>query len=123
MLENAYYSVISPEGCAAILWKDGKRAAEAAEALKITARDLETLGVVDRVIPEPEGGAHVDPLAMALSLKEVLVEEYRKLKALSTEALLEQRYQKFRQFGKVASLGGEMAEETVPPKVASGGGC
>lgn len=107
MLENSYYSVISPEGCATILWKDDKkddkRAAEAAEALKITARDLEKLGVVDRVIPEPEGGAHVDPLAMALKLKEVLVEECRELKNLSTEALLDQRYQKFRQFGSFAT--------------------
>ena len=100
ILDNAYYSVISPEGCAAILWKDGKRAAEAAEALKITAGDLNDLGVVDRVIEEPEGGAHVDPLAMALRLKEVLVEECRKLMALSTEDLLERRYQKFRAFGE-----------------------
>ncbi len=124
MLENAYYSVISPEGCAAILWKDGKRAAEAAEALKITAGDLKGLGVIDRVISEPEGGAHVDPLSMALRLKEVLTEEYQKLRALSMEELLEKRYEKFRRFGEFTSTNGSpaTASEDPPEPVASVGG-
>lgn len=123
MLENAYYSVISPEGCAAILWKDGKRAAEAAEALKITARDLERLGVIDRVIEEPEGGAHVDPLTMALRLKEVLIEECKKLKSLGLDELLERRYQKFRQFGTVGYAGDQPAcDEEKPPGRTAGAG-
>lgn len=114
MLENAYYSVISPEGCAAILWKDGKRAAEAAEALKITAGDLAKLGVIDRVIEEPEGGAHVDPLAMALKLKEVLIEESQKLKTLPVEELLERRYEKFRCYGEFATAGAVEAGSEPP---------
>ena len=104
MLDNAYYSVISPEGCAAILWKDGKRAPEAAEALKITAQDLQELGIIDRIVEEPEGGAHVDPLSMALRLKEALAEECQRLMALPTEELLERRYQKFRQVGSYDSV-------------------
>ncbi len=100
MLENSYYSVISPEGCAAILWKDGKRAPEAAEALKITAGHLKQLGVIDEVIPEPEGGAHVDPLSMALKLKETLVTEVQQLQTIAIDDLLERRYQKFRNFGE-----------------------
>ncbi len=116
MLENAYYSVISPEGCAAILWKDGKRAAEAAEALKITAGDLNKLGVIDRVVKEPEGGAHVDPLAMALSLKEALIEELQRLRSLSIEDLLEQRYEKFRRFGEFVS-----SEEAIESFQAAAG--
>ena len=121
MLENAYYSVISPEGCAAILWGDGKRAAEAAAALKITAQDLMTLGVIDGVIPEPEGGAHVDPLCMALRVKEALITELQKLQALPIEELLEQRYQKFRGFGEysLASESGSQ-DESSTAQAASG---
>src|SRR5205085_9127003 len=72
ILENAYYSVISPEGCAAILWKDRAAASKAAEALKITARDLHELGLVDEIVPEPLGGAHNDPAATAQPLKQHL---------------------------------------------------
>ena len=120
MLENAYYSVISPEGCAAILWKDGKRAPEAAEALKITANHLKTLGVIDEVVGEPEGGAHVDPLTMALTVKETLIKELRQLQAIPIEDLLEQRYQKFRSFGEFTTVGAPPKEE-ASPLVASGG--
>ena len=100
ILENAYYSVISPEGCAAILWKDRKAAPQAAAALRITATDLHQLGLVDEVVPEPLGGAHHDPAATALVLREVLLRNLRELGALSVEARLEQRYAKFRAFGR-----------------------
>lgn len=99
MMENAYYSVISPEGCAAILWKHRQHAPEAAEAMKITAAELEKLGVVDEVIPEPLGGAHHDHAAAAASLKPVLVRHLRALQHLSPGELLTGRYAKFRKFG------------------------
>jgi acetyl-CoA carboxylase carboxyl transferase subunit alpha len=99
ILENAYYSVISPEGCAAILWKDRSAAAKAAEALKITARDLRGLGLVDDVVPEPLGGAHNDPAAIAATLREYLVRHLEAVLALAPEERLKQRYAKFRAFG------------------------
>ena len=98
MLEHSYYSVISPEGCAAILWKDLAAASKAAEALKITADDLGKLGLVDGVILEPVGGAHNDPDGMARLLKERLIEEFAALDKLSPAARLRQRYQKFRAY-------------------------
>jgi acetyl-CoA carboxylase carboxyl transferase subunit alpha len=100
MLENAYYSVISPEGCAAILWKHRKHAPEAAEAMKLVAPDLMELGLIDGVIPEPVGGAHHDHAAMAVSFRERISKELDHLCSLSTEKLLEQRYDKFRKFGE-----------------------
>ena len=100
MMENAYYSVISPEGCAAILWKHRKHGPEAAEAMKISAPDLAGLGLVDEVIPEPVGGAHHDHAAAAASLAAVVVKQLDELTALSTEDLLEQRYQKYRAAGQ-----------------------
>jgi acetyl-CoA carboxylase carboxyl transferase subunit alpha len=99
ILENAYYSVISPEGCAAILWKDRTAAAKAAEALKITAKDLLELGLVDKIIPEPIGGAHNDPAAAAKTLKEQLVKQLKQLESLSTTERLRERYAKFRAYG------------------------
>lgn len=99
MLENAYYSVISPEGCAAILWKHRKHAPEAAEAMKLVAPDLMKLGLIDDVIAEPTGGAHHDHQATADSFQEVVLRHLGQLKALSTEALLDARYAKFRAFG------------------------
>jgi acetyl-CoA carboxylase carboxyl transferase subunit alpha len=104
MMENAYYSVISPEGCAAILWKHRQHAPEAAEAMKITAGELERLGVVDEVIPEPIGGAHHDHAAAASALKTAVVRHLRSLQHLSPGELLAGRYAKFRKFG---ALGGE----------------
>jgi len=101
ILENAYYSVISPEGCAAILWKDRAAAAKAAEALKITAKDLHSLGLVDEIIPEPLGGAHNDPAATAATLKTHLLKHLKELDALSTSDRLRQRYEKFRRHGQV----------------------
>jgi acetyl-CoA carboxylase carboxyl transferase subunit alpha len=101
MLEHAYYSVISPEGCAGILWKVATETTKpmAAEALRLTSRDLARLGVIDDVIPEPLGGAHRDHREMANTLKTYLLRYLRELRSLSTEALLEARYQKFRRMG------------------------
>lgn len=100
MLENAYYSVISPEGCAAILWKHRKHAPEAAEAMKLAAPDLLKLGLVDGVIPEPTGGAHHDHAATAKSLGEAITSNLEALEKLSTQELLDSRYAKFRAFGE-----------------------
>ncbi|MCX6886349.1 MAG: acetyl-CoA carboxylase carboxyltransferase subunit alpha [Verrucomicrobiota bacterium] len=99
ILENAYYSVISPEGCAAILWKDRAAASKAAEALKITARQLVELKLVDEVIPEPLGGAHVDKNAAAHSFQTVVLQHLETLKALSPRERMKKRYEKFRAFG------------------------
>jgi acetyl-CoA carboxylase carboxyl transferase subunit alpha len=99
ILENAYYSVISPEGCAAILWKDRSAAAKAAEALKITSKHLLELGLVDEVIPEPLGGAHTNTVTMAKTLQEYLLKHLEHLQALSAADRLKQRYAKFRAFG------------------------
>lgn len=102
VLENAYYSVISPEGCAAILWKSGSKAPEAAEALKLTAKDLLGMGLIDEILPEPLGGAHRDPQQTALDLKLALSRDLKTLGSLSTVKLLEKRYEKFRNMGKFA---------------------
>lgn len=99
MMENAYYSVISPEGCAAILWKHRKHAPEAAEAMKISAPDLRELGLIDEVVAEPAGGAHRDPEETARNLREALVNQLTELSRLAPEELLEQRYLKFRKAG------------------------
>ena len=101
MLENAYYSVISPEGCAAILWKDRGASAKAAEALKITAKDLLELRLIDEIIPEPLGGAHNDLMATAASLKSTLLRHLRELRACPVADRLRQRYARFRSHGHV----------------------
>lgn len=100
ILENAYYSVISPEGCAAILWKDRKHAADAAEALRLTSAEMHKLGLVDEVLPEPMGGAHNDHEAMAATLGDYLAKELDRLCDMSEEELLNHRYLKFRKFGR-----------------------
>ena len=102
VLENAYYSVISPEGCAAILWKSSVRAPDAAEALKLTAPDLLKLGIIDEMIPEPLGGAHRDPQKMAATLKESIQRNLKELSALKIDELLKLRYKKFRVIGGYA---------------------
>jgi acetyl-CoA carboxylase carboxyl transferase subunit alpha len=101
MLEHAYYSVISPEGCAGILWKiaNDETKPRAADALKLTSKDLSRLGVIDDVIPEPVGGAHRDSREMATTLKTYLLRYLRELRALSVEELLNARYEKFRRMG------------------------
>ena len=100
MLENSIYSVISPEGCASILWRDAAKAEVAAQALKITARDLKQLGIIDEIIPEPEGGAHLNHEAAAAQLDRILDRSLRELSEIATAKLLERRYEKFRRMGQ-----------------------
>lgn len=102
VLQFGCYSVISPEGCAAILWRDGARAAEAAEQLRITAPDLLRLGVVDEIVPEPRGGAHRDHDEAARHLDEAIFRSLRELEQLSPDELVEQRYERFRRLGQTA---------------------
>jgi acetyl-CoA carboxylase carboxyl transferase subunit alpha len=92
--------VISPEGCAAILWKHRKHAPEAAEAMKLAAPDLKQLGLIDDVVPEPAGGAHHDHLTTANSFRDMILRHLDQLTALSQKQLLDQRYAKFRNFGE-----------------------
>jgi len=102
MMEYSVYSVISPEGCAAILWSDGTMGPQAAEALRLTANDIQELGcVIDEVIPEPTGGAHNDHVEAAANVKACLQKHFLELKDLSAEELVEQRYQKFRAMSRV----------------------
>jgi acetyl-CoA carboxylase carboxyl transferase subunit alpha len=105
ILENSFYSVISPEGCAAIMWRDATKAETAAVALKITAKDLKELGIVDEIIPEPEGGAHTDYEAAARSLDAVLDRQLMVLANQSTKAMLDARYEKFRNMGQYFDIG------------------
>ncbi len=100
MMQYAIYSVIPPEGCAAILWRDAGRKEEAASALKLTAQDLLELGVVDEVVPEPLGGAHRDPDRAAATLHEALVRHLREVRALPPEERLRRRYDKYRRMGR-----------------------
>jgi acetyl-CoA carboxylase carboxyl transferase subunit alpha len=100
MLENSVYSVISPEGCASILWRDAAKAEVAAEALKITARDLKEFGIIDAIIPEPDGGAHLDHEASAAFLGSVLDDTLRDLSRVTIAQLLDRRYEKFRRMGQ-----------------------
>ncbi|RTH33764.1 acetyl-CoA carboxylase carboxyl transferase subunit alpha, partial [Thermus scotoductus] len=102
IMENAWYSVISPESCAAILWRDAKEAPKAAEALKLTARDLLAQKVVDAIVPEPEGGAHKDPDQAIRNIKEALLKTLEELKGLSPEELYRDRYRRFRTLGAYA---------------------
>jgi acetyl-CoA carboxylase carboxyl transferase subunit alpha len=101
MMEYAVYSVISPEGCASILWKDASMAPKAAEALKLTAPNLKALGVIDGIVPEPLGGAHADWDGAAQNLKEAVINAFSELADLSAEELVESRYQKFAAMGSV----------------------
>ena len=99
MLEYSIYSVITPEGCAAILWKDGRKKEVAAESLRLTAKDLYRLGVIDKIVKEPLGGAHRNPKGMADSLKEVVERYLKELESMDIEELLKNRYEKFRKIG------------------------
>jgi len=101
MLENAYYSVISPEGCAAILWKHRKHAPEAAAALKLNATELLKLELIDEIVPEPLGGAHRDPAAAAKNLQAAVASALRSLEKVPVEKMLQARYDKFRKMGRV----------------------
>jgi acetyl-CoA carboxylase carboxyl transferase subunit alpha len=105
IFENSYYSVISPEGCAAILWKDPTAAPKAAAALKVSADNLEKLGVVDEIIPEPLGGAHNDPKQAASALSYTLQKHLNDLRALGTDQLVDARYERYRHFGVFEEAG------------------
>jgi acetyl-CoA carboxylase carboxyl transferase subunit alpha len=100
MLEHAYYTVISPEGCASILWRDSAKFADAAEALKITSKDLLELGIIDEEIPEPLGGAHTDYEVTAKSMKDSILRALSTLSKMTADELRIQRYEKFRKMGK-----------------------
>jgi acetyl-CoA carboxylase carboxyl transferase subunit alpha len=101
-MQNSVYAVISPEGCAAILWSDGSKGAQAAEALKLTAADVDSLKtVIDAIVPEPLGGAHQDHQAAAATLKDYLLKHLSELEDYSPEGLIEQRYQRFRAMSEV----------------------
>lgn len=100
MLEHSYYSVISPEGCASILWKDPAKKIEAASALKLNAEDLLKMGIIDTIIPEPLGGAHHDPSFVYTAVKNFIVDQFQIFKRIPDTLLLEQRYRKFRQIGQ-----------------------
>ena len=102
VLENSYYSVISPEGCAAILWKDGAKAPQAAQVLKLTGEDLLKMHIIDEVISEPLGGAHRDAQKIALNIKEAILRNLKELELLDKEELLKLRYKKFRSIGITA---------------------
>lgn len=99
MMENAVYSVISPEGCAGILWRDGAKAPEAAAALKITAKDLKKLGAIDEIVKEPAGGAQKNHRLAAVAIKKAILAALKELKGLKTDELLEKRYAKLRSMG------------------------
>jgi acetyl-CoA carboxylase carboxyl transferase alpha subunit len=110
MMQNSYYSVISPEGCSTILFKDAAQAPRAAAALRVTAPDLRRLGIMDGIVPEPEGGAHVDPLAAAENLQAAIFSNLADLLGMPPSELLEQRYARFRAFGTAG-------EQTILPRL------
>ncbi len=116
IMQYAFYSVIPPEGCAAILWRTGEKAPEAANAMKITTRDLKALDVIDEIIPEPLGGAHRNPTEAANNLERYIIHALRQLRRVSTEQLLQQRYQRWRRMGKVIHLDqqAQVAQDYAP---------
>lgn len=99
MLENTWYCVISPEGCASILWKNREKAPEVAEILKLSPQDLSKLGIIDEIIPEPMGGAHRNPEATFEEVKKAIDKHLKELMSLDTETLLDKRYKKYRKMG------------------------
>ncbi len=105
MLQYAVYSVISPEGCAAILWKSSEKAPDAAEAMGITAHRLKALGLIDRIVTEPLGGAHRDPQHMAQLLRRAISDALRQLQSVDTKTLLRQRHERLMAYGKFKELG------------------
>jgi len=112
MMEYAYYSVISPEGCASILWRTGEQAPAAAEALRLTARQLKALDVIDEIIPEPLGGAHRNGAEAANNLERHIVRSLRELKRVDTDALLTHRYDRWRRMGKVLGVPNKVPAKT-----------
>jgi acetyl-CoA carboxylase carboxyl transferase subunit alpha len=116
ILEYAYYSVISPEGCAAILWRDGKAAEQAADALKLTSKELQRLGLADAIIAEPLGGAHRNIHDTVYNVEQYIVKTLRELKRTKLENLLDNRYKKLRAIGTAATMI-EEEELRKPPVV------
>lgn len=106
MLEHSYYSVISPEGCASILWKDSTKKSDAAKALKLNAEDLLKHGIIDHILPEPLGGAHRDPQIVYTNVKEYILNQWNQLKDIPARALTQQRYNKFRNMGAHTTITG-----------------
>jgi acetyl-CoA carboxylase carboxyl transferase subunit alpha len=123
MLQYSYYSVISPEGCAAILWHDGSQAPRAAEALKLTAKDLQNLKLVDTVIAEPLGGAHRNTHDTIYSVEQFLLKSLAELKRIKIDALMEKRYQKIRSFGsgcvEISRLEPKPTKRSIPKKLSA----
>ncbi len=103
ILENAYYSVISPEGCASILWRSAGKAPDAAEALKLTGEHLIKFGIVDEIVPEPMGGAHYDPRSVGDHLKASILTQIRRLRGVSAQRLIDMRYERFRKIGEFSA--------------------
>lgn len=118
MFEHAYYSVITPEGCAAILWKSAERAADAAQALRLTSRDLKKLNLIDTILPEPLGGGHRDPAAMAATLEKHIVETLRELKRVRLDTLLKRRYERLRNLGSFFESASGQYEVKSKPRAA-----
>jgi acetyl-CoA carboxylase carboxyl transferase subunit alpha len=116
MLENAYYSVISPEGCAAILYKDGAKAPEAADAMKLTAQDMLDAGIIETIISEPIGGAHRDSAAAGASVKDYVTKTLNELSALPTQRLLDERYARYRCLGVYKEVEPVVAEPEPEPE-------
>jgi acetyl-CoA carboxylase carboxyl transferase subunit alpha len=105
MLSHAIYSVVSPEGCASILWRDGSKAPEAAAALKLTASSLLEMGVIDEIVPEPPGGAHRDPAGAVAALKEAVARHLARLVRVPPRKLAERRFEKYAAMGRVRKRG------------------
>jgi len=122
ILQNAYYSVISPEGCAAILWKDKKRAEDAAAALKLTSADLMELGIIDEVVSEPMGGAHRDPVETANTLKRQIINNLDALLRVPADELISRRYDKFRSMGRFETIDSQTARLAAAEEVEPGDG-
>jgi acetyl-CoA carboxylase carboxyl transferase subunit alpha len=116
MLENAYYSVISPEGCAAILFRDGSKAKDAAEAMKITAQDLLNLKIIDEIIKEPLGGAHFDPEKTAENIKSALLKSLRRYENMTPAEIAQDRYEKFRDMGVISEAETKTKKRTIRKK-------
>jgi acetyl-CoA carboxylase alpha subunit len=115
-LENAVYSVITPEGCASILWRTSDEAATAALAMKMTAAEQQALGIVDLVIPEPEGGAHTDHEETGRRLKAAIIGELDRLVAIPLDELVEQRYRRYRSIGAYTEVVTEVPAPAAPPR-------
>ena len=116
VLEHAYYSVISPEGCAAILWKSAEHARTAAKALRFTAKQLKKLDLVDDILPEPLGGAHRDPAATAETLKTYIVDNLTQLKRCKIETILQKRYERVRNLGSFFTAPATASAKTTTAK-------